>query len=89
MSLQGHCWVSSVPKYRSWAEGRLGAGSLHKAKLNRDLLGVQKFFCLDHLVSLDAPVSWYKKYQSPPKCEDSLIGAWVWSWKGKSWQWKL
>lgn len=52
MSLRGHCWVSSVPKYRSWAEGRLGAGSLHTAKLNRDLLGVQKFRCLGCLVGL-------------------------------------
>lgn len=57
MSLQGHCRVSSVPKYRSWAEGRLGAGCLHKAELNRDLLGVLEFLCLCHLVSLDAPVS--------------------------------
>lgn len=57
MSLQGHCRVSSVPKYRSWAEGRLGAGCLHKAELNRDLLGVLEFLCLGHLVSLDALVS--------------------------------
>lgn len=57
MSLQGHCQVSSVPKYRSWAEGRLGAGSLHTAEFNRDLLGVHKFLCLGHLLSLDAAVS--------------------------------
>lgn len=46
MSLWGHCQVSLVPKYRSWAERRLGALSINAAKLNGDLLGTHKFCCL-------------------------------------------
>lgn len=46
MSLWGRGHVNLDPRYRYWAECRLGVMSIHTAKLNRGLLGTCKFCCL-------------------------------------------
>lgn len=51
MSLWEHCQVNLSPKYRYWAECRLGSVSIHTAKLSRDLLGMRKFCSLAVLLT--------------------------------------